>query len=104
MWPFSEGQIQTSSQAGGMASACSRSRLLPVLIVVPSGSWKLKSCPRRRRVMPGCAPLTWRRPLARAICSGSSSGAIEAIGMEFVLVAICLRIDPTVLTDSADSP
>ena len=52
-WPSGSGQIQTSVQAGGIASDRIRSSVSRSRIRRPSGSTYVKPRPARRRLMPG---------------------------------------------------
>src|SRR5690349_4137845 len=63
MWPLGHGLIQTSFQAGGIASATMRSRCSSSVILARSRSRYTKPRPARRRVQPGASMRT-RRSLA----------------------------------------
>ena len=53
IWPCGSGEIQTSFQAGGMASALTRWSVRALVMTAPDGSRYRKLPSRRTRVIPG---------------------------------------------------
>ena len=73
-WPFGDGQIQTSVQAGGIASLRIRASVSSSLMTVPSGALKTHPSVAISRRIPGETSVTYRSPAARADPTGSTPG------------------------------
>src|SRR5271165_5060859 len=101
MWPWGEGQIQTSTYAGGIASARMRASCAASHSRPPCGVTYANVLPCLRRRMPGVASLTYRSPAAAASASGLVSArptlslAVSSFGIRRHFLAAAARLRQT---------
>src|SRR5215213_60446 len=85
MWPMGSAQIQTSSQAGGIARARILARTSSSSIRSPLSSRYSKPFPRRRRVIPGVPQSTRLSRLMPPRLPGYERGQTAGVRASYVL-------------------